>query len=314
MKAFFALVKRNTKLFFKDKGVFFPSLITPLILLFLFVAFLGNVYRDSIRSVAEISGIGIEEQLVESIASGWLISSLVAVCAVTIAFTANIVMVQDKVQGQLDDLLIAPVKRSTVALAYFVSTYLVTLLVCTVALLAGFIYMGIVGWELTAGDVFLALLDIALLALFGTAFSSVVCSFLRSQGSIAAVQATISSAYGFVCGAYMPLGSLTAWIRNAVMFLPGTYGTGLIRMHLMGRAIDSLPAPAAAAMREGFDCTLLFFEHAVPVWACYLVVALVTLALVGGYIALCFWKGKGTKGHRNKKFSEKLSQDEKNVI
>ena len=41
------LIKRNIKLFFKDKGVFFTSLITPLILLVLYVTFLGNVYKDS---------------------------------------------------------------------------------------------------------------------------------------------------------------------------------------------------------------------------------------------------------------------------
>ena len=33
------LIKRNIKVYFKDKGVFFPSLITPLILLVLFVTF-----------------------------------------------------------------------------------------------------------------------------------------------------------------------------------------------------------------------------------------------------------------------------------
>ena len=48
MKGLNALVWRNTKLFFKDKGMFFTSLITPLILLVLFVTFLGNVYRDSL--------------------------------------------------------------------------------------------------------------------------------------------------------------------------------------------------------------------------------------------------------------------------
>lgn len=43
----FALIKRNTKLFFKDKGMFFTSLITPIILLVLYMTFLENVYRDS---------------------------------------------------------------------------------------------------------------------------------------------------------------------------------------------------------------------------------------------------------------------------
>ena len=38
-----ALIKRNTKLFFKDKGMFLTSLITPAILLVLYATFLGNL-------------------------------------------------------------------------------------------------------------------------------------------------------------------------------------------------------------------------------------------------------------------------------
>lgn len=302
MKTFFSLVSRNCKLYFKDKGVFFPSLITPLILLFLFIAFLGNVYRDSIRSVC--GDFPISDGLVESIASGWLISSLVAVCAVTIAFTANIVMVQDKVSGQLDDMLVSPVPRWKISLSYFVSTYLVTLLVCTVALLAGFIYIGIAGWKLTAGDVFFTLLDILLLALLGTAFSSILCSFLKSQGGVAAVQATVSSAYGFICGAYMPLGNLVEGLQNAVMLLPGTYGTGLLHAHLMGGAISELPAPIAEGMKEGFDCTLSFFGNAVPAWACYLVLILSVLVLVGVYLLLTFLPKGQKKSFRKKEIRE----------
>ena len=49
-----ALIKRNCKLFFKDKGMFFTSLITPAILLVLYVTFLGNVYRDSFTASIEV--------------------------------------------------------------------------------------------------------------------------------------------------------------------------------------------------------------------------------------------------------------------
>ena len=46
MTGLWSLTRRNTKLFFKDKGMFISSLITPLILLVLYVTFLANVYRD----------------------------------------------------------------------------------------------------------------------------------------------------------------------------------------------------------------------------------------------------------------------------
>ncbi len=42
------LVSRNIKLYFKDTGTFFTSLLSPMILLVLFVTFLGNVYENSL--------------------------------------------------------------------------------------------------------------------------------------------------------------------------------------------------------------------------------------------------------------------------
>lgn len=285
-----ALVARNCKLFFKDKGIFLPSLISPLILLFLFIAFLGNVYRDSIRSVVE--GFAIPDALVESIAAGWLLSSLLSVCAVTIAFTASTIMVQDRAQGQASDLFVTPVARPLIALGYFLSTYLVTVAVCLVALGAGLVYIAVAGWHLTAADLLLTVADMLLLALFGTALSSAVCLFIRSQGGVTAVQATVSAAYGFLCGAYMPFGSLVEWLANLLMFLPGTYGTGLLHLHLMRGAIgavteEGLPAELAEGLLDGFDCNLYLFGNYVPVWTCYLVVGIAVAALVGLYIALC---------------------------
>ena len=50
MTGLFSMFSRDCKLFFKDKGMFFTSLITPLILLVLYATFLANVYKDSFMS------------------------------------------------------------------------------------------------------------------------------------------------------------------------------------------------------------------------------------------------------------------------
>ena len=295
------LISRNCKLFFKDKGLFFPSLIAPLILLFLFIAFLGNVYRDSIRSVVE--GYPISNQLVESIAGGWLFSSLLAVCAVTIAFTANVIMVQDRVTGRRNDLTVAPVPPHILALSYFISTFLVTAVISLSALAAGFVYLGICGWHLSAWDVIGTILDAVLLILFGTAISSIVCHFLKSQGGVTAVQAIVSSAYGFLCGAYMPLSQLAPWLKNILMFLPGTYGTGLLHSHLMGGAIEAIAGGGdvqelVTRFKEEYDCTLQFFGSAVPEWACYLVLVCAVLLFTGGYVLVCMRRHRPSRSKR----------------
>ncbi|MFR6640198.1 MAG: hypothetical protein ACLUSP_01645 [Christensenellales bacterium] len=60
MRTFSALVRRNVKMFFKDKGMFFTSLITPIILLVLYATFLARIYRDSFVSALP-DGLAIDE-------------------------------------------------------------------------------------------------------------------------------------------------------------------------------------------------------------------------------------------------------------
>ena len=78
MTTSFLLIKRNVKLFFKDKGMFFTSLITPAILLILYVTFLGNVYRDNFTSNLP-AALNLSERMIEGLVGGQLISSILAV-------------------------------------------------------------------------------------------------------------------------------------------------------------------------------------------------------------------------------------------
>ena len=144
MKTLLILTKRNSKLFFKDKGMFFSSLITPAILLVLYVTFLSNVYRDSFLSALP-EGFSLSDSIIDGVVGGQLASSLLAVCCVTIAFCSNLLMIQDKVTGSVRDLTVTPVKRSVLAMGYFASSALVTLIVCLVTCGICFAYLAAIG-------------------------------------------------------------------------------------------------------------------------------------------------------------------------
>ena len=154
------LIRRDCKLFFKDKGLFFSSLISPLILLVLYATFLGRIYRDSFTSALP-EGLSFNPALLDATVAGQLISSLLAVCCVTVAVCANLQMVSDKVSGARRDLAVSPVRSSTVSLAYFCASSLVTLIVNFVALGASLAYLALGGcWYMTAQDVLLSLIHI----------------------------------------------------------------------------------------------------------------------------------------------------------
>lgn len=289
MKTVLLLTQRNMRLFFKDLGMLFTSLITPLILLVLYITFLCNVYRDSF--MLHFGGIPVDEMLIDGLVGGQLFSSLLAVSCVTVAFCSNLLMAQDKVTGARADLMVAPVKRHYLAIGYYSASFLVTLMIAFVAASACFLYVAIVGWYLSALDVLLILLDIVLLVMFGTALSSIVNYFLSTQGQISAVGSIVSSCYGFICGAYMPISSFSDGLRKAVSFFPGTYATSLLRNHALAgtfREMEScgVPDEIIESVRDSVDCNVYFFGERVLEPAMYLVLGGVTVILIAVFVLI----------------------------
>ncbi len=291
MKTLSALVKRNVKLFFKDKGLLFTSLITPAILLVLYVTFLGNVYEDSIASAFSAGGISVPQRVIDGIVGGELVSSLLAVSCVTVAFCSNFLMVQDKVCGAAKDIKASPASASTISLAYYLSNLISTLVVVYIASAACLVYLAVVGFYLSALDVILLVLDVTLLSFFGSALSSVVNFFLNSQGAISAVGTIVSSGYGFICGAYMPLSSFGEGLRKALTFLPGTYGTSLVRDCAMRGALAKTAEYGASeelirAFKDSVDCNIYFFGERVSALGSYAIVVVSILVLAIIYLAI----------------------------
>ena len=267
------LIYRNCKLFFKDKAMFFTSLVTPMILLVLYATFLGKVYRDSFASALPES-MEVSQKLINGTAGGELLSSLLAVSCVTVSVCCNALIVQDKVTGARRDLTMTPVRRSTLALSYYFATLISTAIICLLALGAGLLYLGKVGWYLSAGDIFLLVSDVLLLVLFGTALSSVLNFFLSSQGQISAVGTIISAGYGFICGAYMPISQFGSGLQKIISFLPGTYGTSLLRNHALRGVYEAMetehfPPEAIESIKDSIDCNLYFFGTKVSIPAMY---------------------------------------------
>ena len=290
MKQFLLIVKRNIKMYFKDKGLFISSLITPLILLVLYATFLAKVYKDSF-SGALPEGVDVADKLINGCVGGELLSSLLAVCSVTVAFCSNIIMIQDKFLSSIKDFNISPVKRAKIASGYLAATFVSTLIVCSITCALGFVYLAVTGWYLSFSDVLLVLLDVILLSLFGTVLSSIIFTFLSTQGQASAAGTIVSAGYGFLCGAYMPISSFGAGLQKVLGFLPGTYGTSLVRNHSLNGVFAEMgkigfPAEVVEGIKDSIDCNLYFFGNKVEIWQMYLILLFTDLLWIGIYILI----------------------------
>lgn len=288
------LIKRNIKLFFKDKGMFFTALITPVILLVLYATFLGNVYRDSLTAGIP-EGIELSKNIIDGLVGSQLISSILAVSCVTVAFCSNFLMVQDKATGVIKDFKTSPAKSSTLSISYYIATLASTLIICLAAAAVCLIYSATVGWYMSLSDILYLLLDIVLLALFGTALSSVINFFLSTQGQIGAVGTIVSSGYGFICGAYMPISSFSAGLQRVISFLPGTYGTSLVRNHTMRGALaemqtQGVPVEVINELKSALDLNLELLGQQVSISSMYLILIAAIVILITVFILLNRYK------------------------
>lgn len=290
-----SLIKRNIKLFFKDKGLVIGALVGPIILIVLYFTFLNDVYRDTFKSFIPE---GTSNKIINDIVNGELISSILAVSCITVSFCSNFLMVRDKVNNARSDLLVSPVKSYVLALAYYIATVISSLTICYIALGISLVFVAFSHWFFTASSLLMLLLDVFLTVLFGTALSSIINFFLTSEGQISAVGTIISAGHGFICGAYMPINSYNSGLKNVIMFTPGTYCTSLIRNHSLAGAFKEMsdwPIEAIKSIKDGIDCNLYLFNKQISIAGMYGIVLITILVLITIYIVINIVNGRKCK-------------------
>ena len=101
---------------------------------------------------------------------------------------------------------------------------------------------------------------------------------------------------GYLFRSSYTLAQFPAWLQKAIMFLPGTYGTSLVRTHCMGGAFREMatifPAEYMEEIKKSVDSVLYFFNHKVSVFAAYAVLVGSVLAVLAAYCAVVYVKSR----------------------
>ena len=281
-----ALAVRGIKIFLADKmGVFF-SLLAPIIILMLYLLFLGDIQIDALK--AQLEGIPYEEKTVSAIVDGWMIAGVMAVSCITVTFTSQNVLVKDRENGTLADFLAAPVKRGVIAASYMIFNIIVSAIICLAVLCLAFIYLAITGWYLTAADVFAAIGN-TLLSIISVSVLATLASltFIKTEGAHSGFVGILSAAIGFLIGAYMPVSTFPTAIQYVTLFLPGTYSAGIFRSIFMEGAIAELGfEPVREGIREAYSVNIDFFGKTIGVDIIAIIFVSVTVLLFAAYAVI----------------------------
>ncbi len=237
-------IKRNVKLFFRDKSAVFFSLLAVFIIIGLYALFLGDVWLN------EFPDIDGSRFLMDS----WLIAGLLAVTSVTTTLGAFSVMVEDKAKKIAKDFYSAPIKRRSITGGYLFSVFIIGVIMSIVALVLSEAYVLLNGGELLGVAAALKVLGIILLAtLSNTALMCFIVSFFKSQNAYATASTIIGTLIGFIAGIYLPIGTLPEAVQTIVKVFPVSHAAVLMRQVVMDVPIDAAFAGAPQEALDGFN-------------------------------------------------------------
>lgn len=235
LRGFIGLTKRNMLVFFTDKGTLFFSMLTPMIILLLYILFLKNSLLSSLKDAATGLENLVAAKDMAQFVNGLLLTGIISSALITIPYNALEIIVRDR-EDKVDlDMLSTPVKRFEIILSYFCAAVASAFMQAMIVLAVG------IGILSLSGDMYLSAADVVKLvgAVFlGTVSSTsvfmVVMMFFKSMGTCGAFMGIISAVSGFVIGAYMPLSEFNKSIQNVCNLVPATGITVLIRNYLTG--------------------------------------------------------------------------------
>ena len=295
MYALARLTARNWKVFVKDRANVFFALLAPLIVLALYVLFLGRIQVDGLLASLEEAGVvpsAETEDAVRAFCDSWMLVGTVSCACITVPLCACGIMITDKSRGISADYLASPLPRWLPAASYFCAVVFAGLLIGGIVLAVCLVWLAVTGgWYLTALDVLGCVGTLVLSVLASSTLLVFVVGFFRSQGAFPGLNVILGTVVGFLIGAYMPVTYFPKGVQYFTLFIPGTYSAGLFRNFMMQGALDNvaatLPAPVgepfADALAEQFSMTFDFFGAATvepPVMAAVLAGAFLLFGLL----------------------------------
>jgi multidrug/hemolysin transport system permease protein len=265
--AFGQLVKRNLKLFFLDKAGVFFSMLAPLIVLLLYILFLGDLQVQNVVNSVPI-GIPLNEKAVKAYVDSWMMAGVLSISCITVSLGANTVMILDKTKGVLNDFISSPVKRWVINASYFMSNFLTTVVITGVTYIICLVYLAISGgWYLTFLNVLLIFTTIILSSASATLMTVLICGFLRTEAAFSGLIGIMSAVIGFFIGAYMPMSIMPKGLQYISGLIPGTHSAGLFRTYLMSGALENLgkgmPQELLNSLSEIFSMKINLFGTSV---------------------------------------------------
>lgn len=248
-----AFAKRNLKLYIRDKSTVLFSLLAVLIVIALYVLFLGDVYKSDLK----------EFERAEELMDNWVMAGVLAITSMTTTLGMLGTMVRDKYEHIEKDFYVAPVKRWQIAGGYMISAYGVGVIMTWIAFVVAEIYIVANGGEIIGLHNAIKTLGISMVSsLMNTAIALFLVSLFRSMNAFATANTIIGTLIGFLTGIYLPIGSYPAGVQWLVKLFPVSHAALVFRNVMMESVMDisfaKVPSGIVQEIKEDLGMVYLF--------------------------------------------------------
>ena len=108
---------------------------------------------------------------------------------------------------------------------------------------------------------------------------------------MSALVTIFSAGYGFICGAYMPVSNFGDGLQKFLSYLPGTYGTSLLKNHMLRGVFaqmkeDGFSKQSVTEIAKSLDCRPMFRGEVVSTQEMIAVMAASILILGAVYLVV----------------------------
>ncbi len=245
MKTLLQLIKRNSLLFFRDRASVFFSFLAVIIIILMYILFLGKMQTNDLsQSFGAVPGI-------DWLTSSWIMAGILTVSTVTVPLASLGTMIKDRESGRIIDFYTSPINRNILALSYLMSTWIISIIMVSLNLVVGLVYVLSNGGEFFPLQVLLKLVGLYSLSI--VSFSSMfyfISLFMRSQNAFGLLSTLVGTFIGFLGGIYIPIGVLGEGLQAVMNLLPTSSSVVLIRRIYMSGAIEKV---FANAPQEAYD-------------------------------------------------------------
>ena len=238
------IIRRNLKLFYRDKAGVFFSLLGPLIMFVLYSFFLGNTERRNIIHFLPNSSLASVDFFINS----WVFAGILVTTTITTSFAAMQVFVADRVNERFKDFAVSPITRSNLVIGYLGSTLIISLLMTTVVFAIGEAYILMSGGQLlSAQNAIVCYGTLVLLCGLFSAVAGLVVTFIRSVAAFTSLSVILGTVSGFLAAVYVPIGTLPINVANFINALPFSQVAALVRSSFVTQAVSKLTDTSQAS-------------------------------------------------------------------